>query len=413
MIIGNLIYIGIIVIFISIQGFLANSEMAMVSCNKFRIQYLERNDNKRASIILFLLNNPHRLFGTTLLGINLATILATSAADYYFYNYIADYFLFIEKYVSLELLVLIFMEPIILVFGELYPMSIARKYPNSNALKNALLIKFFSIILYPLMIIPNFISKFISKLFNKISSNKLTRRELELLVTGSFTNVTKKTREYMKDLFDLRDLTAEDVMVHISDVTAISEDATVGDLKKTINATNFNRIPIYKKDIFNITATIHAINIIGTDDKEPVIKYSEKLYIIPSSKPIIKILSELKRNRKYMGIVVNEYGVVCGIITIKDILKEFVEDLGEENQIDSIDDITDSEFLFDAATKLDDFFEKTGIDLRNDDVETLGGIINIAVGRIARKNEKIKYRGVNFEIMDATDRAVKIIRLIK
>lgn len=413
MIIGNLIYIGIIVIFISIQGFLANSEMAMVSCNKFRIQYLERNDNKRASIILFLLNNPHRLFGTTLLGINLATILATSAADYYFYNYIADYFLFIEKYVSLELLVLIFMEPIILVFGELYPMSIARKYPNSNALKNALLIKFFSIILYPLMIIPNFISKFISKLFNKISSNKLTRRELELLVTGSFTNVTKKTREYMKDLFDLRDLTAEDVMVHISDVTAISEDATVGDLKKTINATNFNRIPIYKKDIFNITATIHAINIIGTDDKEPVIKYSEKLYIIPSSKPIIKILSELKRNRKYMGIVVNEYGVVCGIITIKDILKEFVEDLGEENQIDSIDDITDSELLFDAATKLDDFFEKTGIDLRNDDVETLGGIINIAVGRIARKNEKIKYRGVNFEIMDATDRAVKIIRLIK
>ena len=98
------------------------------------------------------------------------------------------------------------------------------------------------------MIIPNFISKFISKLFNKISSNKLTRRELELLVTGSFTNVTKKTREYMKDLFDLRDLTAEDVMVHISDVTAISEDATVGDLKKTINATNFNRIPIYKKN---------------------------------------------------------------------------------------------------------------------------------------------------------------------
>ena len=412
MLFENLFYIGIIIIFISIQGFLAKSEMAMVSCNKFRIQYLARNDNKRAAIIVFLLNNPHRLFGTTLLGINLATILATSAADYYFHNYIVSYLTLIENFISLELLILIIMEPIVLIFGELYPMSIARKYPNSNVLKNAFLIKFFSILLYPLMIFPNLISKSISRLFNKISSNRLTRRDLELLVTGSFTNITKKTREYIKDLFDIRDLTAEDVMVHLSNVTAISENAKVGDLKKIINSTNFNRIPIYKKDIFNITATVHAINIIGVDEKDPVIKYSEKLYIVPSSKPIIKILSELKRNRKYMGIVVDEYGTVCGIITIKDILKEFVEDIGEESQIEYYNDKINNENIFDATMKLDDFFEKTGIDLRNDDVETLGGIINLAVGRIARKNEKIIFKGIQFEVIEATDRVVKTIKLL-
>jgi putative hemolysin len=386
--------------------------MAMVSCNKFRIKFLARNDNRRASIILFLLNNPHRLFGTTLLGINLATILATYAANFYFHNYISKYIIFIEDFIPLELLILLIMEPVVLIFGELYPMSIARKYPNSHALKNAFLIKIFSIILYPLMIIPNLISKTISKLFKKMSSSGITRKELELLVTGSYTNVTKKTKEYMKDMFDIRDLTAEDVMVHLINVTAISEEATVGELKEIINSTKFNRIPIYKKDIFNITATVHAINIIGIDDKEPVIKYSEKLYIVPSSKPIIKILSELKRNRKYMGIVVDEYGTVCGIISIKDILKEFVEDIVEENEYDLINENIEDERIFDAAMELDDFYEKTGIDLRNDDVDTLGGIINIAAGRIARKNEKITYKNVQFEVIDATDRVVKTVRLL-
>ena len=87
--------------------------------------------------------------------------------------------------------------------------------------------------------------------------------------------------------------------------------------------------------------------------------------------------------------------------------------MSEENQIDYIDDSINNENIFEATMKLDDFFEKTGIDLRNDDVETLGGIINIAVGRIARKNEKIIYKGVQFEVIDATDRVVKTIKLIK
>lgn len=411
--ITNLIYIGIILIFILIQGFLSNSEMAMVSCNRFRLQYLVKNGNKRASIILNLLNNPHRLFGTTLLGINISTILATTAADYYFHNYLAVHFLFIKEFISLELLVLIIMEPIILIFGELYPMSIARKYPNSHVLKNAILIKIFSYLLYPLMIIPNVISISLGKIFNKFKTNGLTREELELLVTGSFAIVTKKTRESMKDLFDINDLSAEDVMVHLNNVIAISEDSTVSDLKKIMNSTNHNRIPVYRKDIFNIVATIHVINILGVDDKEPIIPYLDKLYIIPASKPIIKILSELKRNRKQMGIVVNEYGVVSGILTIKDILKEFIGDISKESHIEYIDDKIINGDIFDATIKLDVFYEKTGIDLRNEDVETLGGIINIAAGRIAKKNEKVIYRGINFEIIDVTDRAVKTVKLIK
>lgn len=409
----NLIYTGIIMIFILIQGFLSNSEMAMVSCNKFRLQYLVKNGNKRASIILNLLNNPHRLFGTTLLGINISTILATTAADYYFKDYLAHELIFIEKYISSEVLILLVMLPIILIFGELYPMSIARKYPNAHVLKNALLVKFFSIILYPLMIIPNVISISLGKIFNKFKVNELTREELEFLVTGSFANVTKNTREYMKDLFDINDLTAENVMVHLNNVVAINEDAAVADLKKIINSTNHNRIPVYRKDIFNIVATIHVINILGADDKEPIMSYFDKLYIVPTSKPIIKILSELKRNRKEMGIVVNEYGVVSGILTIKDILKEFVGDISKESHIEYIDDKIINGDIFDAIMKLDVFYEKTGIDFRNEDVETLGGIINIAAGRIVKKNEKVTYKDINFEVIEVTDRAVKTIKLLK
>ncbi|MCK4797710.1 MAG: HlyC/CorC family transporter [Spirochaetes bacterium] len=404
----------IIFILILIQGFFSNSEMAMVSSNKIRLQYLTKNGNKKAFIIQNLLNNPEKLFGTTLVGINLATVLASTIADYYFHNFIIKYLPNINEIISTEILILIIMGPLILIFGELFPMSIARKHPTTTALKNAIKIKIGYIILFPLMLIPSFISKAISMLFKNDKTNfgKISREELEIMVTGGFANITYKTQEYIKELFNINELTASDVMVHLNNVKVINEEASIEDLKKIINSTNHSRIPIYQKNIFNIAATVHAVNILGADDKESIMQYTDKLYIVPSSKPIIQILSEFKRNRKYMGIVVDEYGAVCGIITLEDILEEIVGEINDEFDIPKIEKHKKNKDIFDASIKLDDFYEQTGIDFRDNEAETLGGIINLAKGRIARKNEKIVFKNIHFEVVDATNKVVKSVKLI-
>jgi len=407
-----IIYPLLIIILIFIQGFFANSEMAMVSSSRIHLQYLANSGNKKAKIILGLLNNPDRLFGTTLLVINLAAVASTIIIDYFF-HLIHENLYAVTSIIPLNLFIILIMEPVILLFGELFPMSMARKYPNTTALRNAGFIRVAYFLMYPFMLVLSNISKSIGKLFKFTKNNILTREELQLIVAGRFSKLDYKTKEYIREVFNINQLVASDIMVHLDKVTAVNEDATVGDVKEIIDKSNHSRIPVFKNDIFNIVSTIHAVNILGADDKEKINVYTEKLYIIPSTKPIIEILKELKGNRKYMGIVVDEYGAVSGIITLKDILKEIIGDINDEfDEVESKEEVID-ESVFDAQMRLDDFFDKTGIDFRDKDSDTLGGIINLAKGRIARVNEKIVFEGVHFEVLEATDRVVKKVRLLE
>ncbi|MCG8571702.1 MAG: hemolysin family protein [Spirochaetes bacterium] len=407
-----LTYPFFIILLILIQAFFSNSEMAMVSSNRIRLNYLAKNGDKRAKIILNLLFSPERLFGTTLVGINIATVSATVICDRYFENIFVKYFPTIEHFISMSALTAIIMEVLILIFGELTPMSIARKYPNTTATRNAYFIQLGYILFFPLMISISFISRIIGMLFKSQESfGTLSRDELQLLVSRKFTKATVKTKKILEDLFAMKDLTAEDVMVHLNDVIAIEENAPVEELQKLLDETNYSRFPVYRDSILNIVATIHAINILGVDDKEPIKNYTEKLYIIPSTKPVLEILKELQTNRKYMGIVVDEFGAACGIISIENIVAEIVGEVNEEIQLDQIFNKSLPQ-IFDARTYLDDFYDLTGIDLQTEDAETLGGIINLAIGRIARQGEKVTYQKVTFEIIEASDRAVKKVKLL-
>jgi CBS domain containing-hemolysin-like protein len=293
-------------------------------------------------------------------------------------------------------------------------MTIARKFPNTTCLRNAKIIYLSYILFFPLTYIIKKISRFTCYLL-KINSNeftKITRSELELLVTGKNSQITDKTRKIIEDTFNIKELTAEDVMIHLNEVKAIEDKADIKELKEMILQTNFSRFPVYKDNIFNIIATIHAVSILGADDEEPIMSYTEKLYIIPSSKPVVQILSELKRNRKYMGIVVDEFGAVSGILTIENIAEELIGDIKSEEGNTELNDIPDETNIFDAGLFLDDFMEITGIDFTDEDAETLGGIMNLALGRIGRAGEKVFYKNMEFEIVESTDRIVKKVKLL-
>jgi len=403
--------------FILLQGFFSNSEMAMVSANRIKFNSMAKNGNKKAAIILKFLNEPEMLFGTTLVGINFAIVLTTFISKHYFNEILIKQFPNIESFISrelfTELITLIILEPSILIFGELFPMSIGRKYPNETCLRNSYLIRISYIIFYPLTIIMTYFAKFIGRLLKTSEGEfgKLSRGELQILVSGRMPVITEHTRKIIEDVFDISELTAYDVMVHLNEVKAISSDASVGELRGLIAETNYSRIPVYEENIFNITATIHAVSVLGIDDREPITSYTEKLYIIPSSKPVVQILSDLKRNRKYMGIVVDEYGAVCGIITIENIAEELVGEIKDEFIEDEEHIIEEN--VFDGRISLDYFFDKTGIDFRDEEVKTLSGIINLSLGRIARKGDKVFYKDTEFEVLDATDRMVKKIKLIR
>jgi putative hemolysin len=404
----------LILLIIIIQGFFSNSEMAMVSANRIRLNHLSNSGNKNASIILKFLNEPEQIFGITLIGINVALVLSSILINKYLKYIIGTFYPDMERLISIELVSIIILDPLTVIFGELFPMSLGRKYPNTTCLRNAKMIYGSYILFFPLTYIIKKISRFICFLLRIKSSEftRISRSELELLVAGKISHVSDGTRKIIKDTFDIKELIARDVMIHLNEVEAVNENTIVGELKEYISQTNFSRFPVYRENIFNIIATIHAVSILGVDDDQSIMQYTEKLYIIPSTKPVVQILSDLKRNRKYMGIVVDEYGAVCGILTIENIAEELIGDIKSEEDLLEHGKVLESGNIFEAKMTLDDFFDLTGIDLTDEDAETLGGIMNLALGRIGRTGEKVFYRNMEFEIVESTDRLVKKIRLL-
>ncbi len=405
-----------IFLFAVLQGFFAMSEMAMVSSNRYKLQHLANNNNRSASIILNLLNNPDKLFGTTLVGINLATVVSTSLADH-FLNYILPNYLPINSLpVSIEVLTLISVEPLLLIVGELVPMSIGRRYPNTTSLRNATLINAGYLVFYPFMIVISSISRFIGHLLGADSgdSSKLTRDELKQIVCSRFTDGKNETGEIINDIFDINELSAGDIMVNLSDVTAIKEGSSIAELREIIRKTNYSRIPVYRESIFNIISTIHINNIIGRSETDIIDQFTDKLYIVPSTKPIIQILSEFKRNRKYMAVVVDEFGAVCGIITLEDILEEIVGDI--EDEFDEPEFKTfalKEQNIYEARCDLEDLLDESSINIITEGAQTISGLINLKLGRIGRAGEELTEQGYRITILEATDKVVKKVRITK
>lgn len=404
-----------IAVIITIRGFFSNSEMAVVSSNKIRLKYLSKKEGLPYDFILYCIENPAKLFGTTLVGINLATVSSTALAEYFFEEILTGY-IHLNHHLILILPVLI-MEPVILIFGEIFPMSIARKYPNITSIRNNRLLKFGYFTFYPFMLFVSGITKIISIIIrsNKNPFNNISREELKTLVNSPLMKTSKKTKEIIKEVFHIKNMKAVDIMIHLNDVTAFEENTTVGEFKQSITGKKYGRFPVYKDSIFDITSTIHIINILGADENEPIKNYTDKLYIIPSSKPVIEILKELKTNRKYMAITVDDYGAACGIVTLEIIAEELIGEIRDEMDSDTTTNTKKlkNNAIFDGMTPLDDFFDITGIDLQDMGTETLNGYLNLKLGRIGRKGDKVKIKNYTFDILDANDRSVKTVKLTK
>ncbi len=404
----------LIIVLIIIQGYFSGSEMAMVSSNKIRMKNLTNKGAIRASIINKYLSNPEWLFGTTLVGVNTATVIATILSDYYFEIILRGKYPSLDHFIPIAIMPLLIMHPLIVIFGEIFPMLSARKHPDATALKNAIILRASSYIFYPLILFVSGVSRLINFLLrNKAGTfGDITRDELLIIFNGRYEKANKMTRKVVHDALRIKELTALDVMIHLNDVKAVSEDMSVSELEAMILSSQYSRFPVYSETIFNIVSTIHVTSILSAKPSESIKLYTEKLYIIPSSKKVLDILKELKTNRKYMAIVVDEYGAACGIITLENIAEEIVGEINDSFASDTTDTNANT-MIFDALTYLDDFYETTGIDLRNENAETISGIINISLGHIGRKDEIVDYKGlVKFQIIDASDRAVKTVKVI-
>ena len=369
-------FLILIVVSLIIQGFYSMLEMAAVSFNRVRLQFYVSQGNRRAKWLSKLLNNPTRLFGTTLIGIITAMQFGSECARRF--------------YSSLELspdwapITQIF---IVLIFAELAPMFAARRYAENVCMLGVPILHLTSYILRPIVYILDLICRFISFLFGVKSRSGLylSREELQKAIEERDDTPSEELDPVLMNIFSLKNKTAKDLMDPIEEMKCIPSEQTIGDLKQLLDRQPFPFVPVYHKSPKNIVAVAYPRDLLRHADDTRLRAYCRSPWFITEANSVLEIMKEFRQNNQSLAIVLNEKGEAIGSLTLDAVVDEifghrddwisFGEYVPEQRKV-----LVDRSFP--GSTALADINKWLHIDLPiKEDGETLEDLMELSLGR--------------------------------
>lgn len=404
-----LLAVTVIALCILLQAFFEGSEMSLISCNRLRIHHLAHKGSKRAKMVQALLLRPENFLATTLVGSDLAVIIASSVASFIAMSYLEGY---------KALFSILVMWPVVLIFGEILPMTIFRQYATMAAPWAVIPLKVFRVILFPLVFIASLAARAVIFLLrgSQVSARAFaSRQELLMLFEAKKKEgiLEEKKQQMIFDIFDFGETTVQSIMVPLIDVVALPSKATVKEAKKLMASAGLSRISVYQERIDDIVGIIDVFDLLGASEGERVENLMEKPFIVPENKSIEALLKEFQINQKYMGIAVDEYGGVSGVVSLMDILEEIVGEIKGEYETEKQAPFQAFEdfWLVEGKMRLHDLNETFSLNLPEEEYETLGGFLSGLLGRIPSQGQTIIFGDMEFEILEGTDRKVTKVKM--
>ncbi len=299
-------------------------EMACVSFNKVRLNYYVSKGDKRAIQLNYLLHNPFRLFGTTLIGVNFA-MFAGSECSREFHTALGIN----PDFAPLSQVVLV------VIFGELAPMFAARHYAEHVAMLGIPLIYLSAKLMTPFLWFTGLITQFCNVLLgnsNKSSEIFLNQEELQTILVehseeGISTNETEEFNKVTTQIFQLRQKEAHQVDTPIQDIPRLSSNATVGEMRQLLKNVPHNFVAIYYRDIRNIVGIAFPRDLIRIPDTRRIRDHARPPWFVTQNTKISQILHQFKQNNQSVAVMLDKHGKAMGVITLEDVLSEI---LGEE-----------------------------------------------------------------------------------
>jgi CBS domain containing-hemolysin-like protein len=241
-------------------------------------------------------------------------------------------------------------------------------------------------------------------------------------------NLSSQERLMLANLLTFGELAVSDVMVPRADIVAVEEQTPFAEAVALFREAQHSRLPIYRETLDDPLGMVHIKDIvalveIGADGQlqwppTSISKLKREVLFVPAAMPALDLLMKMQATRIHMALVVDEYGGTDGLVTIEDLVEEIVGDIDDEHDVDETPEIVvrpDGKFDADARVSLEDFKERTGIDLTQmeteEDVDTLGGVVAAALGRVPVRGEIVSHAGVEFEILEADPRRAKRLRV--
>lgn len=398
--------IQIIVLIILLFGsaFFSSAETSLTTVNKIKMRSLAEDGNKRAKMVIKITDNSSRMLSAILIGNNIVNLSASALTTTIAYKLGGSAVAIATGIITV----------LILIFGEITPKTIATINADKIALSYAYPIHFIMVVLTPVSIVVNVLSRgilFLLRVDPNARLNIMTENELRTIVDVSHEDgvIEEKEKEMIYNVFDLGDAKAKDVMVPRVNVTFADVESSYEELLEIFREDKFTRLPVYEETTDNVIGTINMKDLLlfGNTKEFHIRDILREAYFTHEHKSISELLVEMRQASLNIAIVLDEYGETAGLITLEDILEEIVGEIHDEydeNEEEFFKQINDYEFIVEGSMNLDDINDRIELDLKSEDYDSLGGYIIERLDRLPDiKDEIVIENGVRI-VVDSLDK---------
>jgi len=376
--------VGLLVFLILCSAFFSGSETGMLSLNRYRLRHRAREGHRAARRIIDLLARPDRLLGTILVGNNFVNILVSSIAT------ATAVQLWGEVGIAIATLGVTIL---LLIFGEIAPKTFAAQRPEAVAYPVSLVLAALQKLLFPIVALLGWISNGMLRLLGvdptAKRSDSLSSEELRSVVRESGSDLPLNRQSMLLGILDLERVTVDDIMIPRNEVAGIDLEDDLETIIGQLRTTSHTRLPVFRKDINQIEGIIHMRHIarlLSHDQltRDSLLEACSPPYFVPENTPLSTQLLNFQKQKRRIGIVVDEYGDVMGIVTLEDILEEIVGEFSNQDTLRSPDihPQDDGTQVIDGAAYLREINRALGWQLPCDGPRTLNGLITEALEHI-------------------------------
>ena len=403
---------------ILLNAFFVAAEYGLVTARRTRIIELQHQGNRRARDVLRITSDPPRFIAAMQLGVTL-TSLAIGALGEHVLTQQFDPWVATALAIALSYLILTFFH---VVIGELVPKGVALSHSEGTALWVSAPVRAFFTIAEPLIWVLQRSTEVVLRIFSVdppgAERDVLSEAELRMLVSRSTREgeIEVGEQQMIDKVFVFGDKDAADVMVAKPDVTAISAEMPAEKALETVLDHPYTRYPVFRGTIDDVIGVLHVRDLFSAIHERGLtdIRLEDLLrppYVVPETKDLASLLQDFRRTNNHFAIVVDEYGALAGICTLEDLIEEIVGEIEDEFDVpeQTIVQLDDDTWRLDGRFPIDEFNERFGTEIPEEDFHTVAGFVFGQLGRAPEPGDDVPYDGLRFDVLEVEGNRIEQI----
>ena len=398
-----------VAVLILLNAFFVAAEYGLVTARRTRMVELHHQGNKRARAVLRITADPPRFIAAMQLGVTLTSLGIGALGEQTLAKVFDDWMATILA-VLLAYLLLTFFH---VVLGELVPKGVALGHSEGTALAVAAPVRGFFTLFHPVVVLLRRSTELVLSLLGLeapgAEREPLSEAELRMLLSRSSQEgeIEHEEQQMIDKVFVFGDKDAADVMVPRPEVVAVSIELPPEQALASVLESPYTRYPVYRATLDDIIGVLHVRDLFSAMHERGLasVRLEELLrpaYVVPETKDLAALLQEFRRTNTHFAVVVDEYGAMAGICTLEDLIEEIVGEIEDEFDVseEQIEQIDDDTYRLDGMFPIDQFNERFGTDLPDEDFHTVGGFVFGQLGRAPEPGDDVVHNGLQFDVLE-------------